>query len=666
MKKCDIIIPVYNAPQWVKLCVYSLFANTSNEIINKVIIVDDCSDEQTKNLLNNLANKYEKIKLITNKKNKGFVKNCNTAFEKSNADYVLLLNTDCIITKNTIEKLMKHCEKNPKIGLICPVSSNAANLSLDMFKGFNFSQMNELLEKKFLGQNFDACTVVGNCLMITKECLKKTGKLDEIYGTGYGEETDYQFRAMANGFEAKVAIDTYVFHKSEVSFGISKEKKERLEKNRKIFFERWGKEYNELSKVYMQNDPINYILSNINEEDKKVNVNTLFYLTDLVQNAGGVHVIVDIVNYLAINNVSCNLLINNIGEYKEILLFDAVNVEDIDAVNVNQIVSTIYTSTFLAKKICERKNIPLINLVQGYETMFENGSVYGIAELSYKLSDHIITISKYLQNEIEANFKHKSTLIPNGINLDLLKRTNQNDCVKTITMILRNNVMKGDWLLLNILKKITNQFNDLNVNIIYMNKYIEFPKNYNETIKINKILGPLPREEISKILSTSDVFIDASLDEGFGLMPLEAMAEGCIPIVSNSHGILEYIKNEKNGFIIDNINETQEYIEKLAKLVNDPKFYMKIKNNIYKEINKYDFDKTIEVYKKYFLKKKELTTSNNKYDKEEQKIIDEVNKTYSKTKVMRSKVYYLAKIIPKPIKNKLKRVITILYNMFQH
>ena len=86
--------------------------------------------------------------------------------------------------------MMAAMEKDEKIGLLSPISSNAANLTLEMFEGFNYSDMNDLLEKKFSGKIFDACTIVGNCLMITKECIKKVGYLDEAYGLGYGEETD--------------------------------------------------------------------------------------------------------------------------------------------------------------------------------------------------------------------------------------------------------------------------------------------------------------------------------------------------------------------------------------------------------------------------------------------------------------------------------------------
>ena len=52
-KKCDIIIPVYKSPEWVKLCVYSIFKNTESEILNKVYLINDFDDELTCNCLKN-------------------------------------------------------------------------------------------------------------------------------------------------------------------------------------------------------------------------------------------------------------------------------------------------------------------------------------------------------------------------------------------------------------------------------------------------------------------------------------------------------------------------------------------------------------------------------------------------------------------------------------
>ena len=189
MKKCDVIIPIYNAPEWVKLCVYAVIQNTSLKDLNKIYLLDDNSNVYTKNCLKNLKEKYgDLIHIETNSENLGFVKNVNHGIELSikdkNSDCVLLLNSDCLVSKNTISKLMAHIDKDNQIGLICPVASNAANITLELFRGFTYTQMDQLLEKKFSGLSFDACTVVGNCLMITKNCIRKVGYLDEIYGMG--------------------------------------------------------------------------------------------------------------------------------------------------------------------------------------------------------------------------------------------------------------------------------------------------------------------------------------------------------------------------------------------------------------------------------------------------------------------------------------------------
>jgi GT2 family glycosyltransferase len=667
MKKCDVIIPVYNAPQWVKLCVYALIKNTDESILNKIYLMDDCSNVQTKQLLKNLTEKYKtKICLVENEKNLGFVKNCNNALKLSTSDYVLLLNTDCIITKGTIEKLISHMDNNEKIGLICPISSNAANLTLDMFDGFTFSQMNNLLENKFYGMDFDACTVVGNCLMISRNCINKVGLLDEIYGFGYGEETDYQFKAMQNGFEAKVAIDTYVFHKSEASFGISKQKKERLEHNRKIFFSRWSDEYNKLLAKYEANNPITYIKNNLTSNDMQIDCDTVFYLPDLVQNAGGVHVVVDMVNYLSINNVSCNILYNNISNYQEIILFNPIQFAKSQNAKMKQIVSTIFNSTFMAKRISIERNIPLIYFVQGYETLFENGGVYGIVELSYKLSDYILSISNYLHDELLNTFQKDSIMINNGINYDLLHFENENKEVKNITMTLRNSPMKGDWVLFDVLKKITTKFNNLTINIIYMNDYAEFPFNNNKTITINKFLGPLSREKVSSILRTSDVFIDASMNEGFGLMPLEAMAAGCVVITSDSFGIRDYLKNEKNSYVIEEVNDSDKYVEKLEILLKNKDKYQELKKESMLAPKKFDYDDVVDKYIEYFNQDFKITTKDNTYNDTEVLIMNAANvNTASNTKI-RSKVYFASKLIPKSVKQRIKKLINALYNTYQH
>ncbi len=603
MKKCDVIIPIYNSPEWVKLCVYALITNTPKESLNKIILLNDNSDELTTNCIENLKNKYGKeynIVISKNETNLGFIKNVNKGFDMTEADYVLLLNTDCLLSKNTIPKLMEHMENDKKIALICPISSNAANLSLDIFENYSYMQMNEILEKNFKGKLFDACTVVGNCLMITRECIQKVGYLDEAYGMGYGDETDYQFKAHEKGFDAKVAIDTYVFHKSEVSFGTSPEKKKRLEHNRKIFFDRWGDKYNARMAEYVKNDPIEYIKNNLKIEEKP-SPEVLFFLPDIHQRAGGVHIVVDIVNYLNINGVFANILTERIHDgYEEIMLFSPSFMKNIKSISPKCIVGTIYPTIFFCDTIAKHFNIPCVNFMQGYEPCFDNGEVYSWAELACRNSQNILAISNFLKMKCESNFKREATVISNGINYDLLHNNNVvKNKRKTVTFVFRNNFPKGDFILAEILKQLTITENNIDINVI-CNKDIMFPINNNDTININKLVGPLPRKKVSQILFNSDIYVDASIMEGFGLMALEAMAAGNAPVVSESFGIDEYAVDGKNCFVIKEINNSEKYVEKIHLLLHDDNLLQKIKNNALEESAKFDFDKKIPEYITYF------------------------------------------------------------------
>lgn len=67
----------------------------------------------------------------------------------------------------------------------------------------------------------------------------------------------------------------------------------------------------------------------------------------------------------------------------------------------------------------------------------------------------------------------------------------------------------------------------------------------------NKVFmwGKLSREELFYFLNKQDIYLNFSEYEGMSLAMLEAMARGCVPVVTNVSGVADVIINRKNGFI---------------------------------------------------------------------------------------------------------------------
>ena len=601
MTKCDIIIPVYNAPEYVNFCIYALFNNTDMKNVGKVFLLDDCSNSITYSLLENLKERYGKqIEIVHNKKNLGFIKNVNQGFKLCKEKYVLLLNTDCFVAKHTVEKLINHMESNEQIGLICPICSNAANLTLEMYPGYSYMMMDELLEKHFKGKNFDACTVVGNCLMISHKCIDDVGGFDEIYGMGYGDETDYQFKAMEKGFLAKVAIDTYVFHKAEVSFNTTNKKRsERLEENRKIFFSRWETQYNELLEKYMKNDPIKYIKDNLTDKDILPKFDYVFLLPQMGKGAGGIIVVSELVNYLNVLGLKVGMLNLYTGAYNGIMTFAPITPKEVASLKSKCLIATIFDSVFLAKKIASRINAKLLYFSQGYEFLFDYGTRYGEVESSFKIVDYVITISHYLQESYKKLFNFDSLLALNGIDYDLIHFNDEDKVLnekKKIVMNLRSEALKGGFILNDIIKKITLDCQNVEIHIINNSLKYDFGVNNNPTVDLVVHNGPVDRINIYELLRNADILIDSSLSEGFGLLPLEAMAAGVVPIISNNLGSSECAVDGKNAFIIKEVNGSSKYIEKLLLLLNDSELLSQMRKNAIKTASNFDFNDSIKNY----------------------------------------------------------------------
>ena len=68
MKNVSVIVPAYNSSIYIEKCLDSL-VNQSLENI-EIILIEDCSTDNTKEIIKEYEKKYDNIKVIYNKVNK--------------------------------------------------------------------------------------------------------------------------------------------------------------------------------------------------------------------------------------------------------------------------------------------------------------------------------------------------------------------------------------------------------------------------------------------------------------------------------------------------------------------------------------------------------------------------------------------------------------------
>ncbi len=79
---------------------------------------------------------------------------------------------------------------------------------------------------------------------------------------------------------------------------------------------------------------------------------------------------------------------------------------------------------------------------------------------------------------------------------------------------------------------------------------LKFAAHQLDIFKNVKFLGKKRQEEIIEMLKTTDIYIQYSIQEGFGNSVLEAQAMGCICIVSDAEGLSENVLDGLTGYVV--------------------------------------------------------------------------------------------------------------------
>lgn len=101
--KLSVIIPVFNAEDYIKECLDSVVDQSLGIDNIEVMIVNDNSCDSTLDIISQYTDKYPSFKLISNKSNLGPGESRNMALKEVSSDYVTYLDADDFISQNAYE-----------------------------------------------------------------------------------------------------------------------------------------------------------------------------------------------------------------------------------------------------------------------------------------------------------------------------------------------------------------------------------------------------------------------------------------------------------------------------------------------------------------------------------------------------------------------------------
>ncbi len=224
--KVSVVIVSYNSRSVLSPCLESLTAQSLFEH-TEVIVVDNASSDGTPTMV---RENHPWVKLIAGRKNVGFSRGVNIGIREAAGEYLLILNPDTVVRRDSIEKLIEFMERNPNAGIVGPkLVYHDGTLQFSCRRFYTWKVL--VLRRTFLGKIFknsqavathlmmdfdhdstrEVDWILGACLLVRREAVESVGLLDERFFL-YFEDVDWCYRMKQRGWKVFYHPDSVVIH----------------------------------------------------------------------------------------------------------------------------------------------------------------------------------------------------------------------------------------------------------------------------------------------------------------------------------------------------------------------------------------------------------------------------------------------------------------------
>ena len=191
--RVSVVISCFNASSTISKCIDSLLFQTYKNI--EILACDDCSSDNTFDILLTYSLKYSNVIVLKNEQNLGAAASRNKCIEISTGEFIAIQDADDFSSSNRIEEQVRFLKDNTEFSF---VSSDANLFSDDTYSITGLMKAKHLFPKKkhFLwGPPF-----IHPSTLFTRVCLEKVNGYRVCEETRRGQDYDMFMRMYACGF----------------------------------------------------------------------------------------------------------------------------------------------------------------------------------------------------------------------------------------------------------------------------------------------------------------------------------------------------------------------------------------------------------------------------------------------------------------------------------
>ncbi len=236
----SLIIPVYNRPDEVDELLESLSQSDYNETF-EIVIIEDGSILKCDEIVEKYAGKLSISYYF--KENSGPGDSRNYGMKKAKGDYFIIFDSDCIIPKNYLTEVSKVLASNYVDCFGGP--DKALDSFSDIQKAINFAMTSFLTTGGIRGgsEKIDKFQPRSFNMGISRKAFEASNGFGNIHP---GEDPDLSIRLWNLGFETKLFLDAFVYHKRRIDWDKFSMQVNKFGKARPIL-NSWYPEHNKLT-----------------------------------------------------------------------------------------------------------------------------------------------------------------------------------------------------------------------------------------------------------------------------------------------------------------------------------------------------------------------------------------------------------------------------------